>query len=194
MALSASRRLLAGSALLSLAVCAPSAAAAQAPTLRVHPIFSGGAKAVHAGAVVDVDAKGPAPKITKVCLTPAPIDRPSCSGARFVAPSQAGTTKIDVTFADGTTSSMTLRVHAPATRIGGPAAVPGHIGCDRVTVYGNYDTKTRHFHDRITSLKRDANVALYNRLGKDALFVWNYATNKAGFVKVGCAKAGLVPA
>jgi hypothetical protein len=177
---------LAGAALLTCA-----APAAAAPQLTVHPIFSGGQKTFHVGAVAMVQARRPAPKIEQICVEPAPIERPACSRSRFVAPAQTGTTKIDVTFVDGTTASISIDVLPAATRIGGRTAVPGHAACDTVTLYSNYDPRTRKFHDRRTSVKRDTNLALYNRIGKDALVMWDYKTGKAGFGKVSCAKRGL---
>ena len=40
------------------------------------------------------------------------------------------------------------------------------------------------------TLAADAQVAQYNRIG-NYVFYWEYATNKAGFGKVGCVQDGL---
>jgi len=164
-------------------------AATSGPALLVHPIFSGGVKTFHVGAVVQVGAHKASP--TQVCFDPAPIDRPACSPSRNGAPSAVGRTKITATFADGSTSSTTIVVHAPATKVGGTIAVPGKITCTATRLFGNYDTHRRKFHDLTTTLPEGERVALYNRLGKDALFMWDYKTNKAGFGRVGCATRAL---
>jgi hypothetical protein len=181
--------LLTGGALLACA--APAVAAA--PTLSVHSIFSGDrGDRFHVGAEAMVLAKRGAPKMTQVCVDPAPVVRPACSRSRLFAPAHEGTTKIEVTFADGQTATTQIHVARAATKVGGPIAVPGHAGCDRVQLYGNYDPRTRRFHDRLTSVERDTNLALYNRIGADALFVWDYQTDAGGFVRRTCAKPGLV--
>jgi hypothetical protein len=181
--------ILTGGALLACA--APAVAAA--PTLTVHSIFAGQrSDRFNVGAEAIVIAKRGAPKATQVCVDPAPVVRPACARSTLFAPSQAGTTKITVTFADGQTATTQIHVARAATKVGGPTAVPGHAACDRVEIYGNYDPRTRRFHDRRTSVKRDRNLALYNRIGADALFVWDYKTDFGGFVRRTCAKPGLV--
>jgi hypothetical protein len=181
--------LLTGGALLACA--APAVAAA--PTLTVHSIFSGDrANRFHVGAEAMVLAKRGAAKMTQVCVDPAPVVRPACSPSRLFAPSQEGTTKIEATFADGQTATTQIHVARAATKVGGPVAVPGHAACDRVQLYGNYDPRTRRFRDRLTSVRRDTDLALYNRVGADALFVWDYKADTGGFVRRACAKPGLV--
>ena len=60
-------------------------------------------------------------------MNPAPIARPACSTARNAAPSQAGPTTVQVTLSDGTKLTQTFTTHAPATKVGGPRAVPATI-------------------------------------------------------------------
>jgi hypothetical protein len=183
--------LLTGGALLACA--APALAAA--PTLTVHSIFSGDRSSrFHVGAEAMVIAARGAPKTTRVCVDPAPVVRPACSRSTLFAPAREGTTTITVTFADGQTATTQIHVTRAATKVGGPTAVPGHAACDRVQIYGNYDPRTRRFRDRRTSVKRDTDLALYNRVGADALFVWDYKTDIGGFVRRTCAKPGLVTA
>jgi hypothetical protein len=173
---------------------AGAALAAGGPQISAHPIFSGGMKTFHVGAVIEVDTIGHnrAPKLTQLCVDPAPIDRPACAAGTSFGPSAAGQTKLTATFADGSTTTKTLTVHAAAKKVGGMIAVPGHIVCDQATLYGSYDQK----HKRLTHplpgrvLPRDTNVAIYNRVGTGR-FVWAYASGKAGFAKLSCVNPGL---
>ena len=172
-----------------LAAGVSSTAVAAAPTLRAHSLF--GAPQFHVGAVALIDAHHAPGKITEVCMDPAPIDQPSCSASHNLAPSKTGTTKVKATFADGSSATTTLNVKAAARKVGGMVPVPGHVTCKSVTLYGNYDTKTDRFRGKLATVGQGSNVALYNRIGKRALFMWNYKTNKSGFGSVSCAKPGL---
>ena len=177
-------------AVLALAALSPAVASAQSPTLRVHAIFSGGqASNFHVGQVLDIDVRNAgAGKLTQVCMTPAPIARPACSAARNAAPSQAGATTVQVTLSDGTKLTQTFTTHAAATKVDGPRAVPATITCQDATLYGNYDQRRKRSRDPIETIRRGTQVGLYNLIAPGKIFMWDYATNKAGFASQSCAK------
>ena len=184
------RRALTG-AVLGLAALSPAVASAQSPTLRVHAIFSGGqASSFHVGQVLDIDVRNAGGrKLAQVCMSPAPVARPACSTARNAAPSQAGPTTVQVTLSDGTKLTQTFTAHAPATKVGGPRAVPATITCQDVTLFGNYDQRRKRSRDPVETIRRGAQVGLYNVIAPGKIFMWDYATNKAGFASQSCAKA-----
>jgi hypothetical protein len=177
-------------AVLALAALSPAVASAQAPALRVHAIFSGGqSTSFHVGQVLDIDVRNAGgPRITQMCMTPAPIARPACSAARNAAPSQAGPTTVQVTLADGTKLSRTFTAHAPATKVGGPRAVPATITCQDVTLFGNYIQRRHRSADAIETIRRGAAVGLYNVIAPGKIFMWDYATNRGGFATRACAQ------
>jgi hypothetical protein len=168
----------------------PAVASAQSPALRLHAIFTGGrATSYHVGEVLDVgvrDAGGR--KLAQVCLSPAPISRPACSAARNAAPSQAGRTTVSATLSDGTKLSTSFTMRAPATKVGGPHAVPATIRCQDVTLYGNHDQRRHRSRDPRGTVKRGDRVALYNRIAPGKIFMWSYATNRGGFTTESCAQ------
>jgi hypothetical protein len=176
-------------AVLALAALTPAVASAQSPTLRVHAIFSGGqASNFHVGQVLDIDVRDAgARKLTQVCMNPAPIARPACSVARNAAPSQAGPTTVQVTLSDGTKLTQTFTTHAPATKVGGPRAVPATITRQDVTLFGNYDQRRKRSRDPVETVRRGTQVGLYNVIAPGKIFMWDYATNKAGFAPRSCA-------
>jgi hypothetical protein len=182
-------------ALVAGAALSPAVASAQAPppSLRVHAIFSGGQAATrfHAGQVVLADVRNAAGRgLTQVCWSPAPIARPACGASGTAAPALPGTTTVTATLDDGTKLTSTLRILAPATRVGGPVAVPATIRCQDVTVFGNFDRRRRRSRDPIETLRRGARVALYNRIAPGKIFMWDYATNRGGFAGEACAQPG----
>jgi len=174
------------------AALSPAVASAQSPSLRVHAIFTGGrATSFHVGEVLDIDVPDAGGrKLTQVCLTPAPISRPACSAARNAAPSQVGRTTVNATLSDGTKLSTSFTVHAPATKVGGSHAVPATIRCQDVTLFGNYDQRRHRSRDPRGTVKRGDRVALYNRIAPGKIFMWSYATNRAGFATETCAQTG----
>jgi hypothetical protein len=177
-------------AVLAVAALSPAVASAQSPTLRVHAIFSGGqASSFHVGQVLDIDVRNAgARKLTQVCMNPAPIARPACGAARNAAPSQAGPTTVQVTLSDGTKLTRTFTTHAPATKVGGPRAVPATITCQDVTLHGNYDQRRKRSRDPVETIRRGAQVGLFNFIAPGKIFMWDYATNKGGFASRSCAK------
>jgi hypothetical protein len=178
--------LVAGAALSPLVASAQ----AQSPSLRIHAIFAGGrATNFHAGEVLFVDVKDAGGrKVTQVCFTPAPIARPACGTVATAAPAQAGPTTVSVTLNDGTKLTRTLAVLAPATKVGGPRAVPATITCQDVTLFGNYNQRRHKSLDPRETLHRGARVGLYNRIAPGKIFMWDYATNLGGFASEACAK------
>lgn len=179
-------RLVGISAAAALALAAT--AHATAPAVRVHAIFGG--RGMHVGQVLDVRATG-RPKATRICWSPAPIERPACSASEDGAPSRAGLTKLTLTLPDGTRLSRTIRVSPRFTKVGGHGgsdAAPGHVTCSKLTLYGN--TGTSGLHDKITTLDSGEAVAIYNKVGSNAIFVWHYADNKNGFADPGCVRPG----
>jgi hypothetical protein len=180
-------------AAVTLAAGALAGNAAAAPTVKVHAIFGG--TGAHVGQVLDVRTSGhTSAKTTQVCWDPAPIDRPACSASEDGAPSAVGTTKLTVKLADGTELHKSIHVTSGFAKRGGHGgsdAAAGHVGCKSLTLYGNLPRKgTTKPLGKITTLDQGAQVAQYNRIGK-YVFYWEYATNKAGFGKVGCVANGL---
>ncbi len=182
-------------ALIAGAALSPAVASAQSqsPSLRLHAIFAGGrASSFHAGEVLFADVSNAGGrKITQVCFTPAPIARPACGTVSTAAPSQVGPTTVSITLSDGTKLTTTFTVHAPATKVGGPRAVPAAITCQDVTLFGNYDQRRHRSRDPRETIRRGARVALYNRIAPGKIFMWDYATNRGGFASERCAQPGL---
>ena len=182
-------------ALIAGAALSPAVASAQSqsPSLRLHAIFAGGrTSSFHAGEVLFADVSNAGGrKITQVCFTPAPIARPACGTVSTAAPSQVGPTTVSITLNDGTKLTKTFTVHAPATKVGGPRAVPAMITCQDVTLFGNYDQRRHRSRDPRETMRRGARVALYNRIAPGKIFMWDYATNRGGFASERCAQPGL---
>ena len=181
-------------ALVAGAALSPAVAAAQtpAPAMRVHAIFSGGRNAnFHVGEVVQVDVRNAGGrKLTQVCFSPAPISRPACSGSGVAAPSQTGTTTITATLSDGRKLTRAFTIHAPATKVGGPIAVPATIRCVDMNLYANYNARRHRSIGVRGTVHRGDRVALYNRIAPGKIFMWDYATNLGGFGSESCAQTG----
>jgi hypothetical protein len=182
-------------ALLAGAALSPAVASAQSqpPSLRLHAIFAGGRSTnFHAGEVLFVDVSNAGGrKIAQVCFSPAPIARPACGTVSTAAPSQVGPTTVAITLNDGTKLTKTFTVHGPATKVGGPRAVPATITCRDLTLFGNYDRRRGRSRDPRETIRRGAKVALYNRIAPGKIFMWDYATNRGGFASERCAEPGL---
>ena len=179
-------------ALIAGAALSPAVAFGQSgkPSLRVHAIFTGGGerRTAHVGEVLFTDVRNAGGKrLTQVCYAPAPISRPACSASAVAAPSQTGPLTITATLTDGTQLTRTLSVIEPATKVGGPRAVPATITCQDMTVFGNYDRRRQKSIGPRGTLQRGARVALYNRIGPGKIFMWDYATNIGGFASEACA-------
>ncbi len=172
---------------------ATTATAATAPKVRVHAVFGG--TGAHVGQVLDVRTSGHTSAKTKaICWDPAPIGRPACSASVNGAPSAVGTTKLTVRLTDGTELHKAIKVAPAYARRGGHGgsdAAPGHVSCAGLTLYGNVPHgASGKPHDKVATLVTGTQVAQYNRIG-DYVFSWDYASNKAGFGKVGCVSGGL---
>ncbi|HEY6761479.1 MAG TPA: hypothetical protein VI318_18410 [Baekduia sp.] len=169
-------------------------ASASAATVSVHAIFGG--TGVHVGQVLDVRAKGhTSAKVQQICWAPAPIGRAACSTSNDGAPSAVGTTKLTLKLADGSTLRKSIAVargYAKRGGHGGSDAAAGHVACSGLTLWGNVPRKGGNGMptDQVTTLATGAQVAQYNSIG-NYVFYWEYATNKAGFGKVGCVQGGL---
>jgi hypothetical protein len=183
---------LTAAALASVSVAIP--ASASAATVSVHAIFGG--QGTHVGQVLDVRTKGhTSAKLKQICWDPAPIGRPACSTSNDGAPSAVGTTKLTLKLADGTALHKSIAVargYAKRGGHGGSDAAAGHVACSGLTLWGNVPSKggTGAPTDKVTTLATGAQVAQYNSIG-NYVFYWEYATNKAGFGKVGCVQGGL---
>jgi hypothetical protein len=178
--------------LIAAALLVPAAAVAATPSgLDVHAIFAGGHGGDrHAGAPLFVSYHHGYVHSTKVCWTPAPVDRPACSTSKFGVPARAGTQKLTLTLSNGKTLSASLKVGAAATKVpgnsGGPAQ-PMQVTC-ATTLYGNgFDG---HLRDRFGVIAADSHVAAYYRVPKHQhiVQVWDDASNKAGFIHDSCLK------
>jgi hypothetical protein len=171
---------------------AAGAATTTAPSVSVHAIFGG--QGAHVGQVLDVRTKGhTSAKVKEICWDPAPIGRPACSASTNGAPSAVGTTKLTLKLADGTELNKSIAVtrgYAHRGGRGGSNAAAGHVACSGLTLWGNVPRKGHSTGDKMTTLAANAQVAQYNRIG-NYVFYWEYATNKAGFGKVGCVQDGL---
>jgi hypothetical protein len=185
---------LGAAAVASAALAGAATAAPASPSVSVHAIFGG--TGAHVGQVLDVRTKGHTSAKTKqICWDPAPIARPACSASHNGAPSATGTTRLTVMLADGTELHRSIQVARGYTRRGGHGgsdAAAGHVSCSGLTLWGNVPkpgTKGSP-RDEVTTLMTGAQVAQYNRIGK-YVFYWEYATNKAGFGKLGCVRNGL---
>lgn len=169
-----------------LALAAPAQAA---PSVRVHAIFSGPQGApFHVGQPLQVGLRGAGASdaIAQVCWTPAPLGLGSCA-SRTAAPAAAGTQRVVVTLADGTTLQRSFRVAAPRRRYDGTVAATAHVVCQETTIHAN----ARLVDDRGDApLALGAPVARFQRDG-GAIAVWSYALGRAGFVKAACLAPGL---
>jgi hypothetical protein len=169
------------------------AALAAAPSVSVHAIFSGGQRdGIRAGQVLHVDVRHSGGQgIRSICWEPAPIARPACGTAKTGAPAQAGRQRVVVTLSDASTLTKTIDVRAPATRFGGRYMVPSRIVCNDVGLYGNYDRRTRRSRDLVERMPRGTRVGVLNRIAPGKIFMWDYATARAGFASERCAQPGL---
>ena len=175
--------------LLAIAVTALAAA----PSISLHAIFSGGQReGIRAGQVLNVDVRNSGGQgVRSICWEPAPIARPACGTAKTGAPAQAGRQRVVVTLSDASTLTKTIDVRPPATRFGGRYMVPSRIVCDSVGLYGNYDRRTRRSRDLVESMSRGTRVGVLNRIAPGKIFMWDYATARAGFASERCAQPGL---
>jgi hypothetical protein len=174
-------------------LAAAAALAAAAPSVSLHAIFSGGqTRNIHAGQVLFANVRDSGGQgIRSICWDPAPIGRPACGAAKTGAPAAAGTQRVVITLSDASTLTKTIRVLAPATRFGGSHMVPSHITCESARLYGNYDRRRKRSIDLQETMVRGTRVGVLNRIAPGKIFMWDYATAKAGFASERCAEPGL---
>jgi hypothetical protein len=163
------------------------------PSLSVHAIFSGGqTTGVRAGQVlIAIVRNGGGQGVRQICWDPAPIGRPACGTATTGAPAQAGTQRVTVTLSDASTLTRTITVRGPATRFNGRYMAPSHIVCNEVGLFGNYDRRRHRSVGRLETMRRGTQVGVLNRIAPGKIFMWDYATAKAGFASERCAQPGL---
>jgi hypothetical protein len=182
----------------SCATATGALAAKSSPPVSVHAIFDNNAKApFRVGQIVQVNASPRKPKpgkITQVCFAPAPIARPACSKSPEGAPSAPGTTKITVSFSRRGPYTLTVKVLAAATKVGGDQgglAVPATVICPSVSLYGNVHGEQTKAEKPVTILPEGTKVALYNMLAPGAIVMVDYATGTLGIGEERCAKLGI---
>jgi hypothetical protein len=165
----------------------PAAAPAQAPSISVHAIFSGGkTSGFTAGTVLQIEYNDPsgATREKQVCWSPAPIDQPSCTPTGTGAPAQAGTQTITVQLTNGQSVSTTLSIGAAATSLGNGTSnsppVPYTVTC-ATELYGNLGQQ-----DPLLVVSPGEQVAAYYRANSSTVQVYDYSSNTAGFVAAGC--------
>ena len=88
--------------------------------------------------------------------------------------------QVTVRDAGGRKLTRTFTALAPATKVGGSRAVPTTISCQDVTLFGNYDRRRGRSHDPFEVAKKVTRVGLYNFIGPGKIFMWDYATTRAG--------------
>jgi hypothetical protein len=158
-------------------------------TVRVHAIFSGGQSSKFtAGQPLQVTFSDRRRRVreTRVCWTPAPVQRPSCSLDNMGAPARAGTQRITVRLSNGTSISKTFRIRAARTVIASSAsgrvtAVPVILTCS-TPLLADANTSAPTF----GSLPSGQFVAAYYRAANSLTQVWSYASQRAGFVASSC--------
>jgi hypothetical protein len=163
------------------------------PTVSLHAIFSGGQRdGIRAGQVLHVDVRNSGGQgVRSICWEPAPIARPSCGIAKTGAPAQSGPQRVVVTLSDASTLTTTIDVRAPATRFGGRYMVQSRIVCDSVGLFGSYDRRTRRSRGLLETMRQGTQVGVLNRIAPGKIFMWDYATARAGFASERCAEPRL---
>jgi hypothetical protein len=169
------------------ALALPAAASAQAPSISVHALFSGGRTTnFTAGTPLGVQYNDPTGQTREkqVCWNPAPIDLPACTPTGTGAPAAAGTQQITVQLTNGQSVSTSFPVGAAATQLGSGTTnappVPYTVTCSD-ELYGNAGQT-----DPLSLLSPGDRVAAYYQANSTTLQVYNYATNTAGFVASNC--------
>jgi hypothetical protein len=169
------------------ALALPAAASAQAPSISVHALFSGGRTTnFTAGTPLEVQYNDPTGQTREkqVCWNPAPIDLPACTPTGTGAPAAAGTQRITVQLTNGQSVSTSFPVGAAATQLGSGTTnappVPYTVTCSD-ELYGNAGQT-----DPLSLLSPGDRVAAYYQANSTTLQVYNYATNTAGFVASNC--------
>jgi hypothetical protein len=171
----------------SAVLAMPAAVPAQAPSVSVHALFSGGRTTnFTAGTPLGVQYNDPSGQTREkqVCWNPAPIDQSACTPPDTGAPAQAGTQQITVQLTNGQSVSTSFPVGPAATQLGSGTSnappVPYTVTCS-TELYGNLGQQ-----DPIHVLGPGQQVAAYYRANSSTLQVYDYTTNTAGFVASSC--------
>jgi len=176
-------------AAVAIAVLPAPALAARSP-LDIHAIFEGGrTSGFTVGEPLQVNYQRGNVRTTKVCWTPAPIDRPKCSRG-FGAPARAGTQRFGLHLSNGKIIIARRQIRPAAKRISGnPAAVshpvPYSFTCS-TPIFGNAALS-----DRIGTATADDHAGVYYRESPSVLQVFVYRTMQPGFARDGCLTPGL---
>jgi hypothetical protein len=158
-------------------------------SVTVHAIFSGGqSSSFTAGQPLQVSFTDRRHRVreTRICWTPAPVQRPACSLDTMGAPAAAGAQRITVRLSNGTSITKTLRIGAAATTIASSAsgrvtAVPVALTC-ATPLLADASTSA----PSLGTLASGQFVAAYYRAGNSLVQVWSYASQRAGFVSSSC--------
>ena len=165
--------------------------AQQAPrfSVTVHAIFSGGqSSSFKAGQPLQVSFTDRRHRVreTRICWTPAPVQRPSCSLDSMGAPAAAGSQRITVRLSNGTSISKTFQIGAAAETIassssGNVVAVPVALTC-ATPLLADASTSS----PSLGTLPNGQFVAAYYQASSSLTQVWSYASQRAGFVSSSC--------
>lgn len=183
----APRRLALCAAAVGACAALPAAASAQAPSVAVHALFSGGRTTnftIGTPLGVQYDDPSGQTREKQVCWSPAPIDLPACTPTGTGAPASAGTQQITVQLTNGQSVSTSFPVGPAATQLGSGTTnappVPYTVTCSD-ELYG-----TAGQTDPLSLLSPGDQVAAYYQANSATLQVYDYATNTAGFVASKC--------
>jgi hypothetical protein len=178
--------------LVGMLAALPATASAQKASrfsVTVHAIFSGGqSSSFTAGQPLQVSFTDRRHRVreTRICWTPAPVARPSCSLDSMGAPASSGSQRITVRLSNGSSISKTLQIKAAATTIasspsGNVTAVPVALTC-ATPLLADASTSS----PSLGTLANGQFVAAYYRASSSLTQVWSYASQRAGFVSSSC--------
>lgn len=179
-----------------LAGTVPAAAQAQDGrfTVNVHVEYdSGRTTDFRVGEIVMVSVKDAQAKAspTKICWSPAPIDRPDCSPSNQGAPAEVGTQKLTITMSDGSTATHQFAVGPAASQLQpitkATAPVPFEVTCTS-QLYGQR-LSDGTFAMPLGPVAAGRQVAAYYDAGGGYYQVAPYSTFTPGFMSSKCLTA-----
>jgi hypothetical protein len=158
-------------------------------TVTVHAIFSGGqTSGFTAGEPLQVSFSDRRHRVreTRICWSPAPVQRPACSLDTMGAPAASGTQRVTVRLSNGSSISKSVRVGAAATTIassssGNVTAVPVALTCATPLLADASPSSPS-----LGTLPNGQFVAAYYRAANSLTQVWSYASQRAGFASSSC--------
>jgi hypothetical protein len=145
-------------------------------TVTVHAIFSGGqTSGFTAGEPLQVSFSDRRHRVreTRICWSPAPVQRPACSLDTMGAPAASGTQRVTVRLSNGSSISKSVRV--------GAAAVPVALTCATPLLADASPSSPS-----LGTLPNGQFVAAYYRAANSLTQVWSYASQRAGFASSSC--------